>query len=113
LVNSRRATASSCILELSQIFERGFIAGNTFIMDVDGDGSSEGAGETLGGQCVNDLTTHYDFKITKLTKTEYTLTAAPRPAQYDPACESLSMDQRGKLTVSSNAEKDAKYCWNK
>lgn len=113
LVKTRRATASSCLLELSQIFERGFIAGNTFNMDIDGDGSAEGKDETLSGECVNDLTTHYNFNIEAISKTAYKLTAAPRPAQYDPACESLSLNQNGELTVSDNAEQNAKTCWNR
>lgn len=113
MVKTRRATASSCLLELSQVFERGFIAGNTFNIDVDGDGSAEGTDETLGGECVNNLTTHYDFKVESISKTQYTLTAEPRPAQYDPACESMSLNQKGELTVSSDAEQSAKVCWNK
>ena len=113
MVKTRRATASSCLLELSQIFERGFIAGNSFKIDVDGDGSSEGTAETLGGECVNDLAAHYDFTVAEISKTAYTLTAAPRPSQYDPACESLSINQKGELTVSGDAEQNAKFCWNK
>jgi len=113
MVKTRRATASSCLLELSQIFERGFIAGNTFNIDVDGDGSAEGTDETLGGECVNDLINHYDFKVETIGKTSYKITAEPRPAQYDPACESLSLNQKGELTVSADAEQSARSCWNK
>ena len=112
MVKTRRATASSCLLELSQIFERGFIAGNSFKIDIDGDGSSEGTGETLGGECVNNLAAHYNFEINTITKTSYKLYAAPRPSQYDPACETLSIDESGELDVAGGAEQDAKHCWN-
>ncbi len=113
MVKTRRATATACLLELSQIFERGFIAGNTFKIDVDGDGSSEGTTETLSGECVNNLAAHYDFSVEEVAKTSYKLTAAPRPSQYDPACESLSLNQKGELMVSDDAEENAKFCWNK
>jgi len=105
--------SSHMVKKLSQIFERGFIAGNTFNIDVDGDGSAEGTDETLGGECVNDLINHYDFKVETIGKTSYKITAEPRPAQYDPACESLSLNQKGELTVSADAEQSARSCWNK
>lgn len=114
MVKTRRAAASSCLLELSQVLERGFVGNNSFVFDIDGDGNrAEGVNETLSGQCVTDTENFYDYSLATLSKTAYKLTATPTPAQYDPACEALSIDQAGKLSVSGDAELDVKACWNK
>ena len=78
---SRRAAAQGCLLELGQLMHRFYSANFTFNVDIDADGTVEGATETLTGQCVTDLAKVYTLSLQSATQTAYTLRATPKNAQ--------------------------------
>jgi len=67
MIRTRRATAATCLLELSQALERSHAINMTY------------TGFTLPvTQCSTDLSGHYSFSVANLTAQTYTLSAAPR-----------------------------------
>ncbi|MCL2644697.1 MAG: type IV pilin protein [Betaproteobacteria bacterium] len=87
ILNTRRAAAVTCLLELSQAIERFHTVNMTY------------AGFTLpSAQCSTDLNGHYSFSVADQAARTYTLSAIPQGTQAsnDPAsCGTLTMNQAG------------------
>jgi prepilin-type N-terminal cleavage/methylation domain len=110
LVKTRRALATACLIDVTQVLERTFAASTTFEIDLDGDGSSEGTSESLDGYCDAEVQKFYSFSVNQLNQSQYELRATPKASQYDPQCEALSINQAGELKVIGGSS-SVNSCW--
>ncbi len=110
MTKTRRATATACLMQYSQLMERYYSASFSFDVDIDGDASEEQAAETLpANQCSNDLSSYYNFSLEALAASTYTLQAVPTSAMDDSACGTLKLNQAGTRTETGSST--AEYCW--
>lgn len=94
VVNSRRATAGACLVEVAQAMERWYTSNMTY------EGASPGCSQE------NELGGNYgavDVDVTSATT--YTLSIVPQGAQLssDTKCGTLTLDQAGVKGESGNA----------
>lgn len=99
VIQSRRATAASCLVEVSQVLERRYTASFDY---------STGAVPNLG--CMTDLANFYTFNINRAQR-NYTLAAVPIgiQARDNDRCGTLGVNQSGVKTVSGPYPLD--QCW--
>lgn len=106
IVRVRRDAAKTCLSESAQFMERFYTTNLRF-------------DQTLGGVAValppcnsgTDVTNYYTISLTAVGQRNYTLQAAPKPAQAsrDGACGTLGIDNTGTKTKSGTETVD--YCW--
>lgn len=106
VMETRRASATSCMNELAQFMERVY----TGSMDYS---RNNGAGTVLPQtSCSIDLADFYTFSMNAGVQT-YTLTAAPKgPQLKDTSCATLTLNQSGVRTAAgSNTAAIVRKCW--
>ncbi|GHU29796.1 type IV minor pilin protein PilE [Betaproteobacteria bacterium] len=104
-VRTRRATAASCLLELSQFMERHYTKNLKFDDVVFND-------DTPNPHCREDLKGFYKFSLTK-TDSSYTITATPDGTQATAPrekCKNLTITDSGVKGISGTDEVAAN-CW--
>lgn len=110
LVDTRRAAAQSCLVELAQFMERFYTTRMTYDLDSSTDTDDDSLPRT---QCIQDLNGIYTFGFTngQPTATTYVLVARPQGAQAraDTDCGTLSLTQTGAKDRSGNG--DLRRCW--
>ncbi|OBP14246.1 hypothetical protein A5320_15155 [Rheinheimera sp. SA_1] len=107
MLNTRRTTATSCVVEMAQFMERVY----TTNMDYSEDNAGV-ATELPASSCRNDLESFYTLSLVATAQT-FTLTATPINAQAkDTSCGILTLNQAGARTAagSGTAEK-VRECW--
>ena len=114
VIDSRRALAGSCLLELSQVMERSYSENFTYVnVDLDGDGTAEGTGEGAPVlQCVNELNGDYSFSLTSVGADAFDLEADAQGGQESDDskdCGDLSIDETGQKSVAGSGSVD--QCW--
>ena len=105
MIKTRRATAASCLLEMSQLLERFHTVNLSYATDKDGN-----AFTLPNTQCSGDLAGHYAFSLTNQTARTYLLSAAPQGNQNSrdsSSCGTLTIDQAGQ----KGAGGDVGTCW--
>lgn len=106
VMETRRASATSCLNELAQFMERVY----TGSMDYS---RNNGAGTVLPQtSCRIDLDASYTFSMNAAVQT-FTLTAAPKgPQLKDTDCATLTLNQAGVRTAAgSNTAAIVRKCW--
>jgi len=106
VMETRRASATSCMNELAQFMERVY----TGSMDYS---RNNGAGTVLPQtSCSIDLADFYTFSMNAGVQT-YTLTAAPKgPQLKDTTCATMTLNQSGVRTAAgSNTAAIVRKCW--
>lgn len=106
IVRVRRDAAKTCLSESAQFMERFYTTNLRF-------------DQTLAGVPValppcnsgTDVTNYYTISLTAVGQRNYTLQAAPKPAQAsrDGTCGTLGIDNTGTKTESGTGTVD--YCW--
>lgn len=113
VIDSNRAQAEACLLELAQIMERSYTENFTYDVDLDGDGSLEQASEDVPAlQCVNELNGDYAFSLTAVASDSFTLQAAPQGGQSsddNKDCGNLTIDETGQKGAAGSGSVD--LCW--
>ncbi len=90
VMNSRRSTATACLMEMAQLLERRYTTQTNYTVNA----AQEAALESDLG-CQNDLSPFYTFGAV-VAPTTFTLTAVPRGAQLrDDDCETLQLTHQG------------------
>lgn len=106
---SWRATAQTCLLEMTQTMERRFTANMAYaVVDTDGDGIDD---LFQGGCSVADgMTERYRYLFTgAVSGSAYAVAAVPVGAQQGDACGNLGVNQFGSKTVTGQQAVQA--CW--
>jgi type IV pilus assembly protein PilE len=106
VLETRRASATSCMTELAQFMERVY----TGSMDYS---RNNGAATVLPQtSCSIDLADFYTFSMNAGVQT-YTLTAAPKgPQLKDTTCATLTLNQAGVRTAAgANTPAIVRKCW--
>ncbi|WP_146908755.1 type IV pilin protein [Arenimonas daejeonensis] len=104
VINSRRAAASACLMEMAQYMERAYTTNITYVLSV----QQQGAISSLS--CQADLGIFYTFSPGVPTASAYTLVAtAQGPQLKDTKCGNLSLNQAGTRLVSGTAT--PAECW--
>ncbi|MGY6519792.1 MAG: type IV pilin protein [Lysobacteraceae bacterium] len=98
LIQGRRATAGSCLIEMSQILERRYTSSFSY------------AGAQPQPACRNDLANFYNFDVT-LGQRTFALAAVPfgTQARDNSRCGTLGINQAGARTVSG--PDPVERCW--
>jgi type IV pilus assembly protein PilE len=107
MIKTRRATATACLLELSQFMERFYTVNLRY--DQDTGGNAVAFPDT---QCQRDLAGYYIFNTENPTARTYALSAAPQGAQgsKDPyKCGTLTINQAGVKGAAEGATEG--MCW--
>ena len=100
-VNTRRAAASACLIEMAQFMERYYTTEMSY---------AGAAMPDLG--CEDELSPFYTFALAASDDTSFSVTATPRGQQLakDTKCGTLGLDQRGTQSESGSAASAAE-CW--
>lgn len=109
MIKTRRATAATCLLEISQFLER------FFTVNLQYDKDAAGTGITMpdpGSQeCQKNLEGYYNFTSTVAPRT-YTLQAVPINRQTkDTQCATLSIDEALRKSVTGIQSANPSACW--
>lgn len=111
IMKSRRATAQSCLLELSQFMERFYTANMKYDETA---GAAPVAVVLPNTACRTDLGGHYSFAFAddEPTATTYKIEATPENAQAasDTLCGTLGIDQAGEKSEGGTATAVSE-CW--
>lgn len=105
VLNTWRATATGCLLELGQGMERRFATATPMSYAI-------GAADWPLSGCTSDLADRYTFALPVVNGagTTYTITAVPKGAQSgDSKCGTLGINNLG--VRSETGSKDVAYCW--
>jgi type IV pilus assembly protein PilE len=116
MVKTRRATAASCLLGLSQYMERFYTKNLSYAKDTaDVDVALPSIADDTATQCQRDLQNWYDFALNtpdnfkppsfNVAK-QYVITATPKNSQLakDKLCSTLAIDEKGtKIAAKPNA----------
>ncbi|MDO5505888.1 MAG: type IV pilin protein [Pseudoxanthomonas suwonensis] len=102
IVKTRRAAASTCMMEAAQFMERYYTTHMSYA-----NASLPGLG------CQAELGDHYRFALATLTANTFSITATPQATQAsrDTTCATLSINQAGSKSVSGTASEDASVCF--
>lgn len=85
VIKARRAAATGCLLEQSQLMERYYTTNLTYL-----------SAPAPGGGCASDLVDSYAFAFDGTpTAKEYKISATPTSIQTDSQCGTLSVTQAG------------------
>ncbi|RVU41767.1 type IV pilin protein [Rheinheimera riviphila] len=106
MLNTRRTTATSCVVELAQFMERVY----TTSMDYS---KNAGVATVLPpSSCRNDLADFYTLSLVATAQT-FTLTATPIGVQAkDTSCGILTLDHAGARTAAgSGTAAKVRECW--
>lgn len=100
VVNSRRAAATTCMMEVAQFMERAYTTRMTY---------ANPNPPTFG--CQTDLAAFYTIQLVNPTATAYSVTATPRGQQLarDTKCGTLTMNQAGIRSISGTTS--VRECW--
>ena len=91
---TRRAAGAACITAMAQQMERWYTANMTYV------------GATMNTTvCEDNASRFYSFATPVLGVKAYTVTATPANGHTDPTCGTLSIDQAGVTTPSTDG------CW--
>ncbi|HEY9150583.1 MAG TPA: type IV pilin protein [Gammaproteobacteria bacterium] len=104
---TRRADAQAVLLEGAQFMERFYTVNNRYHETSAGVAINFPAG--LQQSPKDGTVTHYNIALVS-DATTFTLTATPVPANADPRCGALSVNQAGTRTSATN---DNAYCWRR
>jgi type IV pilus assembly protein PilE len=105
MIKTRRTTAATCLLEMSQLLERFHTVNMSYAAD-----SSGNAFILPNMQCSGDLAGHYTFSLTDQTARTYLLNATPQGAQGSndsSKCGTLTLNQAGQ----KGSEGAVGACW--
>lgn len=108
VIKSRRATAQTCLLELAQFMERFYTTNMRYDKTADG----KAPVSLPATSCTNDLGAFYTigFAAGQPQANTYALQAAPKGAQNDPKCGTLSINHQGVKSKSGSAT-SVSDCW--
>lgn len=107
MLNTRRTTATSCVVEMAQFLERVYTTNMDYSKD------SAGVATALpNSSCRNDLTPFYTLSLVATAQT-FTLTATPIGAQeQDEHCGILTLNHTGARTAAGSGTADkVRECW--
>lgn len=113
VVRTKRAAATACLLEQASYMERFYTTNLRYDKDQAGadnpltDGSLE-----LGCMAAGQTGRDYSYKIDPLSRTKYTINAAPQGAQKSrdgSNCGTLTLDEKGTRGTGSDGDVDS--CW--
>lgn len=117
VIDSRRAEAQSCLLQLGHSMERAYTERYDYRHDMDGSGAGASDGDDLSGvplTCIDVLDGDYQFVIASVGNDTFGLEARPqgrqqaRPAGVDRRdCGDLSLNERGERGADGNVAD----CW--
>jgi len=105
IIKTRRAKATACLLEMSQLLERFHTVNMSYAKDKDGN-----AFVLPSTQCSNELAGYYTFGLANQTARTYLLSAIPQRQQEsdDPAsCGTLTINQAGQKGAGGSVS----TCW--
>jgi len=107
MLNTRRTTATSCVVELAQFMERMYTTSMDYSLDNAGEATVLPA-----SSCRNDLEDFYTLSL-EATAQAFILTATPIGAQeQDTSCGVLTLNQSGARTAAgSGAAAKVRECW--
>lgn len=109
MLKTRRATAATCLLEISQFMERFFTKNLQYDKDANGNDIVMPSAATQ--ECQSALSGYYDFASTVAPRT-YSLRAVPINGQTrDTLCATLSIDETLRKSASGTASSDPSACW--
>ncbi|MFA7522254.1 MAG: type IV pilin protein [Halothiobacillaceae bacterium] len=111
VVKTKRAAAAACLSEQANYMERFYTTNLRYDQDRVGDANPLDAG-TLGLECMSDAQTgkDYNYAVNPLTRTTYTLSAAPQGAQASrDNCGTLTLDQAGTRSMIDGGT--VEQCW--
>ena len=95
VIKSRRSAGAACLMEMAQGMERHYTTTMSY------------AGTNLPNTgCVTETGDNYAYALTTQTATAFTITATPVTGSSqakDSLCETMSIDQTGRRTVSGSA----------
>lgn len=110
VVTTKRSAASACLSEQASYMERFYTTNLRYDKDQDGADNPLSDG-TLEFDCMtaNQTGDDYNYSLDPLSRSKYTLKAAPKGAQAarDSACGTVTLDQNG----TRGASGDVKSCW--
>jgi type IV pilus assembly protein PilE len=110
VVTTKRSAATACLSEQASYMERFYTTNLRYDKDQGGSDNPLSDG-TLELDCMtaNQTGDDYTYSINPLSRSNYTLNAAPKGAQAtrDSACGTVTLDQNG----TRGAGGDVKSCW--
>lgn len=107
MLNTRRTTATSCVVEMAQFMER------VYTTSMDYSKNNAGVATALpNSSCRTDLTPFYTLSLVATAQT-FTLTATPIGAQLkDTNCAVLTLNHAGTRTAAgSDVPAKVRECW--
>ncbi|MFV8572624.1 type IV pilin protein [Marinobacter sp. SBS5] len=113
VVKTKRAAAAACLVEQASYMERFYTTNMRYDKDLAGkDNPFKAAKNPLELACMTQAQTgaDYTYEIKPLTRTGYTISAAPKGAQasHDSGkCGTLTLDQKGTRGAGGSVDK----CW--
>ncbi len=103
---TRRATASACLMELGQYMERIYTTNMTY------EKNNNVAVVLPSSNCQKDLEGIYTFALPTKTQTAFTLQATPVNSQSGDSCGILTLNQLGVRTAGGKSDAETiRACW--
>lgn len=101
VVSSRRAAATTCMLEYAQLMERRYTTSMAY--------NAGGDVPTLG--CENEISAFYTITVDNIAANTFSVTAEPQGQQLsrDSKCGTLALTHTGARSASGDS--GAGYCW--
>lgn len=109
VVKTKRSAAAACLSEQVNYMERFYTTNLRYDQDQDGDDNPLDDG-SLTLDCMSDQQTgeDYEYDVTNLGRSTFTLEANPQGVQADrDDCGTLTLDQAG----TRDADDDVDKCW--
>lgn len=109
IMRSNRAAARACLTNYATHMERFY---TTNMRYAEADGSAPDLPE-LECASANDTGQHYDYSLSAVTASTFTLQAAPKGVQAtrDAACKTLTLTHAGERGIADSASGTVDECW--
>lgn len=113
VTKSNRRAAQSCLSNYAQYMERFYTANMRYDVDA---GGTDNALPTVDCASAQNTGAHYVYSIAAVTRTSYTLAAAPKSggvqAQRDTDCATLTLNQAGtRGAAGATSGSVVEKCW--
>jgi prepilin-type N-terminal cleavage/methylation domain len=102
IIKAKRSTAHGCLVTIAAFMEQAYANQFSYNVDLDLDGTAENHNETVTHKCTEEVSSVYEFSYTAVSKKAFSVQAAPKIADYDGECGTLTISQRGFVTVSGS-----------
>ena len=111
VVKTKRAAAAACLSEQANYMERFYTTNMRYDVDAGGDANPLSSGDlVLGCMSDNETGSDYDYSVTNLDRSTFTVEAEPTGVQASrDDCGTLTLDQAGTRGVNEGGT--VEQCW--